>query len=221
MAERTRPETSLQSPRTSADYERTIAELRREVERVERERDRLCRDNERLKEKLEMARRARARQAAPFSKGAPTARPRRPGRKPGTAYVRRGPARRLRRVIHETHAPRCPGLPGAVIGCVRSASRPSTKKTCRRCSPSCDASMSTSGSVGAATAAWAAGPLGSCHRDVGVHRSRPTPAHRVRLAHVTDHVRCQLVSSGQLHHGLTGHRLPVQSNLKIRLLDLL
>ena len=46
--------------------------LRRELERSERERDRLRRENERLRKELEAARRAGFRQAAPFSKGAPT-----------------------------------------------------------------------------------------------------------------------------------------------------
>ena len=69
------------------------ARLRREIERVERERERLERERDRLREEcdrlekeLEAARRAAKRQAAPFSKGAPSAHPRRPGRKPGRAY---------------------------------------------------------------------------------------------------------------------------------------
>ena len=55
-----------------------LAQLRAELERLRRE-------NERLRKELEAARRAGFRQAAPFSKGAPTADPRRPGRKPGPA----------------------------------------------------------------------------------------------------------------------------------------
>ncbi|HYN07932.1 MAG TPA: IS66 family transposase [Vicinamibacterales bacterium] len=51
---------------------------------------------------MEAARRAGARQAAPFSKGAPKRRPRRPGRKPGRAYGRRG-QRPIPTVVHETH----------------------------------------------------------------------------------------------------------------------
>lgn len=79
------------------DLRRENARLRQELERseaerarVERERTRLERENTRLKEEVETARRAGARQAAPFSKGAPKRRPRRPGRKSGAAYGRRG-----------------------------------------------------------------------------------------------------------------------------------
>jgi transposase len=70
--------------------------------RVERERARLERENARLKDELEAARRAGARQAAPFSKGAPKRCPRRPGRKPGAAYGRHG-QRPIPTVVHETH----------------------------------------------------------------------------------------------------------------------
>lgn len=76
--------------------------LREQVERLERERARLERENARLKDELEAARRAGARQAAPFSKGAPKRRPRRPGRKPGRAYGRRG-QRPIPTTVHETH----------------------------------------------------------------------------------------------------------------------
>lgn len=70
--------------------------------RVERERARLERENGRLKDELEAARRAGARQAAPFSKGAPKRRPRRPGRKAGAAYGRHG-RRPIPSVVQETH----------------------------------------------------------------------------------------------------------------------
>jgi transposase len=80
---------------------------------VERERDRLQRENTRLREQLDAARCAGFRQAAPFSKGPATRRPRRPGRKPGRAYGRRG-HRAVPTVVHETHdvpvpktCPRC------------------------------------------------------------------------------------------------------------------
>jgi transposase len=69
--------------------------------RVERERARLEREIARLKDELEAARRAGARQAAPFSKGTPTRRPRRPGRKAGARYGRRG-RRPVPAVVHET-----------------------------------------------------------------------------------------------------------------------
>jgi transposase len=63
--------------------------LREELERVERERDRYKRERDEFEKELEAARRVAKRQAAPFSKGAPTPTPRRPGRKPGRAYGRR------------------------------------------------------------------------------------------------------------------------------------
>ena len=76
--------------------------LREQVERVERERARLERENARLKDELEAARRMGARQAAPFSKGAPKRRPRRAGRKPGAKYGRQG-RRPIPAVVHEPH----------------------------------------------------------------------------------------------------------------------
>ena len=75
-------------PRTIKDREREIARLRRELVRAERERDRLQRENERLKHELDLARRAANRQAAPFSKGAPSPSPRRAGRRPGRHHGR-------------------------------------------------------------------------------------------------------------------------------------
>lgn len=64
-----------------------------------------------LRQRLEQAERAGKRQAAPFSKGEPTAEPKRPGRKPGAAY---GPKARRPVPDHvdETYeallGPRCP-----------------------------------------------------------------------------------------------------------------
>lgn len=91
--------------------------MRAELERVERDRERLRRENERLRKELEGARRAGFRQAAPFSKGAPTPHPRQPGRKPGPAYGRQG-HRRVPPVIDEPYdvpVPRtCPDCGGAV-----------------------------------------------------------------------------------------------------------
>jgi transposase len=91
------------------ELRRENARLRHELERekaerirAERERARLEHENTRLKDELEAARRAGARQAAPFSKGAPKRRPRRPGRKSGRAYGRRG-QRPVPTVVHETH----------------------------------------------------------------------------------------------------------------------
>jgi transposase len=58
-----------------------IARLRRELERLQRE-------NARLKRELDLARRVAKRQAAPFSKGAPTPTPRRAGRRAGRGHGR-------------------------------------------------------------------------------------------------------------------------------------
>ena len=94
-----------------------VARLEADRARLEREGDRLRRENERLHKELEAARRAGFRQAAPFSKGAPTPHPRRPGRKPGRAYGRQG-RRRIPPVIDEPYdvpVPRtCPDCGGAV-----------------------------------------------------------------------------------------------------------
>jgi transposase len=94
-----------------------IAQLRAELERLERDRERLRRDNERLRKELEAARRAGFRQAAPFSKGARTTHPRRPGRKAGPTYGRQG-RRRVPPGVDEPYdvpLPRtCPDCGGAV-----------------------------------------------------------------------------------------------------------
>ena len=101
-----------------------IEELRRENERLredlrrsEAERQRLRRENEKLKEDLEAARRATARQAAPFSRDRRVAQPRRPGRKAGAAYGRRAHRHRPP-YIDETYEaplpPQCPHCQHAV-----------------------------------------------------------------------------------------------------------
>ena len=61
-----------------------------EKELVEKEREKLRQERDRLKDELDLARRAAKRQAAPFSKGEPKTDPRRPGRKPGVRYGRKG-----------------------------------------------------------------------------------------------------------------------------------
>jgi transposase len=111
-------------PTPPRDPQEIIEELRRETERLredlrrsEAERQRLRRENEKLKEKLEAARRAVYRQAAPFSRGTRVEPPRRPGRTAGAAYGRR--ARRPRPLhIDETYTASlpaaCPHCHGAV-----------------------------------------------------------------------------------------------------------
>ena len=66
--------------------QRELDRLREDCDRLQRERDRLERERDELEKELETARRAAKRQAVPFSKGAPTSTPRRPGRKAGRAY---------------------------------------------------------------------------------------------------------------------------------------
>ncbi len=63
-----------------------IERLRKENERLQQEREQLQRETERLRRELEAALRASRRQAAPHSRGDPTANPKRPGRKPGRGY---------------------------------------------------------------------------------------------------------------------------------------
>lgn len=86
-----RAETPPRDPQQIIDDQaREIERLREDLRRSEAERQRLRRENEKLKEELDAARRAVHRQAAPFSRGSRVAHPRRPGRKPGAAYGRRG-----------------------------------------------------------------------------------------------------------------------------------
>jgi transposase len=119
-------------PKTIQDAQRELERLRREIEhsrdecerlrdenaRLERERDGLRREIERLTQALETARRAGKRQAAPFSKGAPAARPRRPGRRAGHRHGRHA-HRRPPAVIHERlDVPlpdQCPHCSGGLI----------------------------------------------------------------------------------------------------------
>ena len=84
---------------------------------MERERDRLRRENERLKQALDLARRAAKRQAAPFSKGAPTPAPRRAGRRAGRHHGRhrhRPPPAHVNEVIAVPLPAACPHCAGPV-----------------------------------------------------------------------------------------------------------
>jgi transposase len=74
-----------------------LQELRAQVEQLRQENERLRQENERLRRELDEARtgldqaqRQAKRQAAPFSKGPPKLRPKKPGRKSGTAHGRHG-----------------------------------------------------------------------------------------------------------------------------------
>jgi transposase len=97
-------------PATPDRKDEEIARLRREVERLRRE-------NERLKRELDATRRAGKRQAAPFSKGTPTPRPKRAGRQPGPRHGRHGhrrPPRHVDETIDVPLPPHCPGCGGPI-----------------------------------------------------------------------------------------------------------
>jgi len=121
------------------DVERLLEQQRREIARleealaraeaqrreVERERDRLKRQNERLKDRLDAARRAGFRQAAPFRKARPQGRNGRPGRRAGAAYGRRGRRAQPARVDERHQAPlpaSCPDC-GGPVACTRVAAQ--------------------------------------------------------------------------------------------------
>jgi transposase len=115
---------SPEQPTPPRDPQQIIDELRRDNERLredlrrsEAERQRLRRENTQLKDELETARRAVYRQAAPFSRGTRVGRPRRPGRRAGAAYGRRG-HRQPPRHVDATYAaplpPACPHCQGTV-----------------------------------------------------------------------------------------------------------
>jgi len=103
---------------------REIERLRREHERADRnrnryrqQRDQLRKKINRLEDDLDDARRALHRQAAPFSRGAPRRRPRRPGRKAGPAYGRRAhrvPPTHIDETYDAPLPPACPACGGQV-----------------------------------------------------------------------------------------------------------
>jgi transposase len=120
------------SPRPSTkDREDAIERLRRENEalrergeqlreenaRLERERDRLRRELERLTQALAAAQRAGKRQAAPFSKGAPTPQPKATGRRAGCRHGRHGhrqPPRHVDEIIEAPLPAQCPDCRGRI-----------------------------------------------------------------------------------------------------------
>jgi transposase len=67
-----------------------VGRLRQENERLRQENERLRRDLDEARARLDQAQRQSRRQAAPFSKGPPQSRPKRPGRKSGPAHGRHG-----------------------------------------------------------------------------------------------------------------------------------
>lgn len=119
-------------PDRASELETEIARLRRELEearaelerervehaRLEEERARLRRENDRLRHELDLAQRAARRQAAPFSKGAPTTTPRPPGRRAARQHGRHGhrasPAR-VDEVVAVALPRQCPTCTGHVV----------------------------------------------------------------------------------------------------------
>jgi transposase len=71
---------------TDRDKTPNPQELNKQLEHLQSENERLKRENERLRQELAKALRLARRQAAPFSRGEPKAKPKRPGRKAGTRY---------------------------------------------------------------------------------------------------------------------------------------
>ena len=93
-------------------------QLAGQVERLAGENQRLQTRVGELLAQVEELRRVGKRQAAPFSKDRPNPHPRRPGRKPGQAYGRRGrrPApERVDRVVAVGLPPVCPSCGGALV----------------------------------------------------------------------------------------------------------
>lgn len=103
---------------------REKAGLQQDKERLERANERLRRERDQLRKELALTRRAGKRQAAPFSKGAPTRHPTRPGRKPGRAYGPKAHRPIPEHVDEELEAPLPDGCPGCGGGDRQSPSSP-------------------------------------------------------------------------------------------------
>lgn len=88
------------------------AALRERVTALEEELSKLKAELDRLKGRLEEAERAGKRQAAPFSKGPPKAKPKRPGRKAGHSPAHRSRPKRVNRVLEADLPPVCPSCGG-------------------------------------------------------------------------------------------------------------
>jgi transposase len=84
------------------------AALRERVTVLEEELAKLKAELDRLKGRLEEAERAGKRQAAPFSKGPPKAKSKRPGRKAGHPPAHRSRPKRVNRVLEADLPPACP-----------------------------------------------------------------------------------------------------------------
>ena len=132
---------------------RERADLEGETNRLRRERDRLREEVKRLTAALESAQRAAKRQAAPFSKGAPTAQPKRPGRKPGPAYGRRTARPRPTQIDERILVPLPERVPTVPHRSRRRRQSNNSKSTCRSSGRPCARSRSRSDSARSAGAA--------------------------------------------------------------------
>ena len=96
---------------------RDLDRAQQEIDRLRRENEGLRQEAERLRRELEAALRTSKRQAAPHSRGAPKANPKRPGRKPGDGYGRRACRPIPQRVDEKIAVPlpeRCPHCGGGM-----------------------------------------------------------------------------------------------------------
>src|SRR5215204_2782450 len=111
---------------TAPTYDDRLDLTRRQSRQI----DQLRAEVERLKAELEQSRRAGKRQAAPFSKGAPKAHPKRPGRKAGHPPSHRtAPSpEQVDRTIEVPLPPQCPEC-RAPLDEARSPSTTSTRST--------------------------------------------------------------------------------------------
>ncbi len=98
-----------------ATARQVIRELLKVVEQQQRRLDALEHEVAELKSKLEEARRAGKRQAAPFSKGAPKERPHKPGQKDGHAAAHRAIPEHVDRVKRARLTGRCE-CGGRIVG---------------------------------------------------------------------------------------------------------
>jgi transposase len=110
-----RADDPVPKPGSPHEKDREIDRLRRENDRLQQKNARLERMIDRLKKELAAARRAGQRQAAPFSKGAPTRHPQPPGRRAGRRHGRhahRQPPAQVDETLTvrlPTHCPECGG----------------------------------------------------------------------------------------------------------------
>ena len=97
--------------RKNERLEKENEELRQEGERFKQEIERIKQEVERLKQELEKVRRAGKRQAAPFSKGKPKKKRKKPGRKAGSGYGQKGHREVPKQIDEKIEVPLPDGCP--------------------------------------------------------------------------------------------------------------